>query len=314
MKSTPQEIEDARLLVKQTETEIACHVRKGKRVHIIWDFDSVLASPLSEDIFKFIKYDFEKYFEYEAKLLLSPPKPGIWLPLAKKVKVLHASQDIVTARSSFLGFRVMLFCMWYCGTNLSQWVRWILQIGHRSKSDSFRIILESLQKDKDVFIYFIDDNPKHVEAFCEVSRTLGMVERTAGIVSPKIRDYTEEQLQWHYERITNAEDDHPTLIPGTPGGYANGFIVFPNGLDGFRNLITENFLKVERDSAIREFGPLLKMTFQDLFPDEPITPEGLHFAFRYLQEEATHDTMVLNEIMEQHFYLKEKGVTREDQK
>ncbi len=298
MKSTSQEVFDACALVRQTETEIARLTTEGKRVHIIWDFDCVLTTPLSEDIFELVKYDLDKYFEYEARLSLSPPRPGIWLPLAKRVGELHTSQDIVTARSSFLAFRIMTFCMWHCGTNPSRWVRWILYLGHQSKADSFRIILESFLKDSETLVYFIDDNPKHVEVFSEVSQRLGMAERTVGIIAPKIRDYTDEQLKWHYDAVTQTVGNCPALIPGTPGGYTNGFLTLPDGLTGVRNLILKSLQSAEQSGAIEKFGPLLEMTFKDEFPDEPITPGGLYYAFLLLKGEAAHDTEMIKEILE----------------
>ena len=298
MKSAPQEIQQAQRLVQQTEVEIIQLVAEGRQVHIIWDFDRVLSSSLSDDVFRLRENNLENYFDYEARLFLSSPRPGLWLPLAQKVGELHTSQDIVTARSSFLSFRVMTFCMWHCGLDISRWVRWILFLGHQSKADSFRIILESLKKDPRFFFVLVDDNFRHVEIFNRVCQTMKMADRTRGIVSPQIRDYTEEQLRLHYESIMTAEGDQPTIVPGFPGGYSNGFIVFPNGLEGFRNLVRENFLRAEQESVIEKFAPWLELTARDLFPEGPITPERLHCAFRFLQKEAIHDTMVLNEIME----------------
>src|SRR3989344_4550256 len=263
MKSTPEEIDKARKLVRKTEEEIEQLVQEGKQVHIIWDFDGVLSSSLSDDVFEICGRNLEKYFEYEARMFLSPPRSGLWLELAKKVGKLHQTQDIVTTRSSFLAFRVMTFCMWHCGSDISRFVRWMLYIGHQSKSDSFRIILESLKENPNIFVYFIDDSSRHVETFIEASQGLGMAERTIGIVSPKIRDYDEEQLKWHYEEVMKSQGDNPVITPGTPGGYVNGHIVFPNGLGGFRELVAQNYFASERTSAIEKFGPILEMTCKE---------------------------------------------------
>lgn len=298
MRSTPQEIQNAQKLIKQVEVEITQLIAEGNQVHMIWDFDGVISSPLSDDIYS-LAGSIEDYFNYETRLFLSPPRPGIWLPLAKKIGRLHTSQDIVTARSSFIAFRVMTFCLWHCGSNPTQWVRWILFLGHQSKADSFRIILESFKREPRVFIVFVDDSSRHVKIFDETSQKMGMAERTTGIISPKIRDYDEGQLRMHYDSIVDAEGDRPTIIPGFPGGYTNGFIAFPNGLDGFRELIAKNFLQAEQGGAIEKFGPLLELTFKDLFPGEPVTPVELHYAFNFLQGEAAYDTMVLNEVMEE---------------
>ena len=138
MKSSPEEIQKAKLLVAQTEAETTYLISEGKQIHFVWDFDGVLASPLSDDIFDLTGKNLKKFFEYEMRLFLSPPRPGIWLPLAKKVGTLHVSQDIVTARSSFLAFRIIMFCMWHGEKDPSAWMRWILQIGHQPKTENSR--------------------------------------------------------------------------------------------------------------------------------------------------------------------------------
>ena len=298
MKSSEEEVKVANRLVADTSAEIADLKSRGKKVHIIWDFDFVLCSGLSDDVFSLVGGDLAKYFEYEARLSLSVSKPGIWLPLAERVGELHSSQDIVTARSSFLAFRVMMFCMWFAKDTF-RWVRWILYIGHQSKSDSFRIILDSFKKDPDTVVYLVDDNPKHVDAFNRLSADSGMSDRTKGIVSPKIRSYDEEQLAMHYDRVMNAKGGVPEVIPGYPGGYADGFIVMPDGIQGFKNICVDSFLGSERTAAIDKFGTTLEITHQHLFPGQPVTPEGLHFAYKFLQEEGRHDTMMINELMEE---------------
>ena len=303
MKSTPEEIYKAHILVQETQAEIAELIARGKRVHIGWDFDGVLSTPLNEDVFSLTQFDLKRFFEYQARLSTSPPKPGIWLPLAKQVGELQASQDIVTAQSSFMMFRIMLFCMWHCGNDLSSWVRWILGVGHQAKLGSFRIILESFKNDPETVIYCIDDNAKHVIAFLDASQELGMIERTKGIISPTIRDYTREQLNLHYKSVMGAEGDNPVLVPGTPGGYVNGFLTLPDGLNGFRKVVADAFRQAEQTSVIKQFGPILESTFRDLFPDEPVTPGGLHYALRILQGEAAHDTAMINEIGETIAYM-----------
>jgi len=299
VKSTGEEIKSAHELVKRVEADIARQAAEGKRIHIIWDFDSVLSSPLSDDVFAHVNGDLEKYFDYEARMSMSPPRPGLWLPLAEKIGKLHSSQDIVTTRSSFLAFRVMVFCIWHASSDISKWMRWILFVGHQSKGDSFRIILESFRNDADMIVYYIDDSEKHIGTFSDISRKLGMSGRTVGIVSPKIRNYSREQFEWHYQSVMGALGDDAALVPGTPGGYANGHLVLPGGLAGFRTVIAKSFLRAEQKAVIDQFGPVLESECKDLFPGEPVTPKRLHSAFRFLQEEAIHDTMVIDEIMEE---------------
>ncbi|OGM99060.1 MAG: hypothetical protein A2817_01715 [Candidatus Yanofskybacteria bacterium RIFCSPHIGHO2_01_FULL_39_8b] len=131
MKSSSEEISKAENLVKETEEKIKSLKRQGRKVYIIWDFDFVFASGLSDDIFNLVGFNLEKYFEYEARLCWQAPESGIWISLASRVGELHQSQDIVTARSSYLAFRVMYFCMM---KSLSpSWVRWMLFLGHQTK-------------------------------------------------------------------------------------------------------------------------------------------------------------------------------------
>src|SRR3989338_7653134 len=217
MKSSSEEIAKAEALVEQTEGRIKELKDQGKKVHIIWDFDFVLASGLSDDVFNLVNYDLEKYFEYESRLSWSRPQPGIWLPLAEKVGKLHDSQDIVTARSGFLSFREMFFCAWFSDDPL-KWARWILFIGHQAKTDSFRIIIDSFKKDGDVVIFFIDDNQKHVETFEQIALEMNLGERSFGVVSPRIRLYDKEQLELHYRSVIEAEGVGSTYVPGYPGG------------------------------------------------------------------------------------------------
>ena len=296
MKSTHEEVAGANKLVASIEEQIKALIEQGRKAHIIWDFDFVLASGVSDDVFSLAKFDLKKYFEYEARLSMSVPKPGIWLPLADQIGKLHTSQDIITARSSFLAYRVMMFCMWF-GENPFEWVRWVLYIGHQSKADSFKIILDSFKKDEQFSVFFVDDNPKHIDTFNGVSQEIGMSDRTFGVVSPKIRAYDEEQLKMHYDSVMNAVGDVPTITPGYPGGVQNGFIVFPNGIKGFRKMCLDSFFTSEREGALNTFNPILETALKIEFPDLPATPENLHFMYNFLKEEARHDTMMMDEMM-----------------
>ncbi|MBI2064529.1 MAG: hypothetical protein HYT62_00550 [Candidatus Yanofskybacteria bacterium] len=301
MKSTHEEIVIARELVKNTETRIKSLIEKGKKVHVIWDFDFVLASGLSDDVFALTGYNLEKYFEYESRLSWSRPQPGIWLPLAEKVGELQASQDIVTARSSFLAFRVMLFCAWFSADPL-KWVRWVLFIGHQAKVDSFRIIFDSFKRDSDIVIFFVDDNAKHVEAFNQVGTEMGLGERAIGIISPKIRLYSEEQLELHYNSVMEQAGTAPTYVPGYPGGYINGFVVMPDGIRDFRRKMINDFYDVKKKGVVEKHRLLLENEHQVIFPGTPMTTDSLYAVFEILRGEAEHDTAMINELMEESRY------------
>lgn len=298
MKSSPEEIAQATELVKNTETKIRSLIESGKKVHIIWDFDFVLASGLSDDVFNMIKFDLGKYFEYESRLSWSRPQPGIWLPLAQKVGELQASQDIVTARSSFLAFRVMLFCAWFSADPL-KWVRWILFIGHQAKADSFRIIIDSFKKDDNVVIFFIDDNAKHVEAFEQISKDMNLGERAVGIISPKIRLYDEEQLELHYKSVMEATGSASSYVPGYPGGYIDGFVVMPDGIRGFREKMINDFYDIKKKGVVEKHRTVLEIEHELFFPGTPKTLDSLYAVFEILRGEVKRDTAMIDEIMQE---------------
>lgn len=298
MKSSPEEIAKAKEFVKNTEARIRSFIENGKKIHIIWDFDFVLASGLSDDVFTLTGYDLNKYFEYESRLSWSRPQPGIWLPLANKVGELQVSQDIVTARSSFLAFRVMLFCAWFSSDPL-KWVRWVLFIGHQAKLDSFRIIIDSFKKDENVVIFFIDDNPKHIEAFDQISKDIGLGDRTVSIVSPKIRLYGKEQLKLHYRSVMEAIDTTPTYVPGYPGGYIDGFVVMPDGIRGFREKMIDDFYDIKKKGVVEKHREVLEIHHELYFPGVPMTQDSLYMVFEILRQEASHDTAMIDEIMQE---------------
>lgn len=235
MKSTPEEVAAADNLARETRARIIELIEQGKKVHIIWDFDGVLADSRSDDIFALISFNLQKYFAYEERLLFECPGSGKWLlPIAHNCGAYphfpsdKFSQDIVTARSSTLALRVHFFCLSY---HLP--IRWMLFLGHQSKRDSYRIILESLKKDPDYVIFCVDDGAKHIAAFQEISKELGMEDRTFGIVSPVVREYTEAELQEHLSKVMNAKGDDPLRVRD-PSDDCNGFIVLPGGFRQFQ--------------------------------------------------------------------------------
>lgn len=280
MKSTPEEIASAKEMVRTTELQIRDLVCKDKKVHVVWDFDFVLASGLSDDIFSLVKFDLKKYFEYEARLCWSCPEQGIWLPLATSVGLLHHSQDIVTTRSSYLAFRVMNFCL--MKSMNPNWIRWMLFLGHQTKSDSFRIILDSFKNQPDVHIFFVDDAKKHVDAFLKTSSELEMSERTTGIVSPQVRNYTEEELEQHYNAVMASTGDKPVLVPHYSG--CGNFTVLPNGLSDFRKEAMGTNVNLHQEAIVEGLRDVLEDFHDEMMPDKPKTTENLYFLYELLKE------------------------------
>ena len=263
MKSTDQEIAEAQALVKATEARIEELVQQEKKVHIIWDFDFVLASGLSDDVFNLTGYNLEKYFEYEERLLFQSPGPGQWLlPIAHNTGAgIHFppeqfTQDIVTARSSYPAMRVQIFCLsWNVPT------RWMLFLGHQPKEGSYRIILESLKPDPDTHIFCVDDSQKHIDTFNSVCAELNMESRSTGIFSPAIRAYTKTELKKHIKSVLSAKGKKPLRVRD-PSDDMRGFIVLPDGIVQFREQIngavdrqsTEGHTAELRNAFVNAYG------------------------------------------------------------
>lgn len=281
MKSTPAEVVEAEKLVKTTKVNIQELVKLGKKVHIVWDFDFVFASGLSEDVFSLTGYNLEKYFEYEGRLCWQTPESGIWMTLASEVGTLHQSQDIVTARSSYLAFRVMYFCM--MKSLDPSWVRWMLFLGHQTKSDSFRIILESFKKDPDAHIFFVDDAKKHVDNFLAAGEKIEMSARITGIVSPQIRRYTDEELKSHYDAVMSVSGDKPVIVPNYRKGYG-GFTVLPNGLRGFRSEAMGVTVKLHMEAVVENLRDLLEPDHERIWPGRPMTIDSLYALYEIMRE------------------------------
>ncbi|HEY4520152.1 hypothetical protein A2673_00490 [Candidatus Kaiserbacteria bacterium RIFCSPHIGHO2_01_FULL_50_13] len=257
-KSTTKEIEEVNVLVRSARAQMQKLIQSGKRVHVIWDFDGVLADSRSDDIFKLTGSDIKAYFEYEERLLFESPGKGSWLlPIAHNCGSLphfpqeRFTQDIVTARSSTLALRAYNFC-----TSWALPVRWMLCLGHQPKQESYRIILESLKNDPDYRIFCVDDNAKHVEAFQDVARELGMEDRAFGIVSPAIRAYTEDELREYYARVMGAVGDSPIRVRD-PSDDFKGFLVLPKGLEQYRKIMGS----VENEQHSRGYDEELRQIF-----------------------------------------------------
>ncbi|MDO8676709.1 MAG: 5'-nucleotidase [Candidatus Azambacteria bacterium] len=237
-KSTKKEIQNSNNLVLDTLEKIKELLQQEKKVHIIWDFDGVLADNRSEEVFTVINFNLKEYFKYEERLLSECPRRGPWLlgiahnaPVRPNFPQEFFSQDIVTARSSTLAMRVYIFCLaWQLK------VRWMLFIGHQSKKESYRIILKSLQKDPDYYVFCVDDKAKHVEDFRLVSVEEGMENRAIGIVSPVVRTYNAKELKKHFNMVMKATGNVPIRVRD-PSNDLLGFIVLPKGVNQFREQI-----------------------------------------------------------------------------
>ncbi|TSC77853.1 MAG: hypothetical protein G01um101429_924 [Parcubacteria group bacterium Gr01-1014_29] len=262
-KSTKKEIQEVTDLVLDTRARIEELLQNGKKVHIIWDFDGILVDSRSDDVFALTEFNLEAYFTHEERLLFQSPDRGLWLlPIAHNVGSIprfppeRFTQDIVTTRSSTLSIRVHMFCLAW---NLS--IRWILFLGHQPKQGSYRIILESLKDDLDYYIFCIDDNTKHVEAFKNVSIEMGLDSRTFGIVSPIVRTYTKKGLKKYFDRVMNAVDNTPLRVRD-PSDDMHGFLILPGGLKQFKanmsTLVNEqqnsgHYFEL-RNAFVRAFG------------------------------------------------------------
>jgi len=262
-KSAKEEIEKNKRLVADTKTAINALIKNGKKIHIIWDFDGVLADSRSDDVFKLLNCDIKKYFEYEERLLFQSPGPGQWLlPIAHNTGAgIHFppeqfTQDIVTARSSYPAMRVQIFCLsWNVPT------RWMLFLGHQPKEGSYRIILESLKPDPDTHIFCVDDSQKHIDTFNSVCAELNMESRSTGIFSPAIRAYTKTELKKHIKSVLSAKGKKPLRVRD-PSDDMRGFIVLPDGIVQFREQIngavdrqsTEGHTAELRNAFVNAYG------------------------------------------------------------
>ncbi|MBI1872225.1 5'-nucleotidase [Candidatus Collierbacteria bacterium] len=229
-RSTKTEIANVEGLVFSTRQKIERLLRSGKKVHMIWDFDGVLADSRSDDVFALAGYNLDAYFAHEERLILESPGQGPWLlPIAHNQDFWqdNFTQDVVTARSSALALRVHLFCMQW---NLS--TRWMLFLGHQPKNEAYRIILKSLKDDPDYHVFCIDDGAKHIEAFQKVCIEEGMEDRSYGIISPVTRKYSKEELGEYYSRVMGAIGNGPIRVRDSSDD-TRGYIVLPRGSKQF---------------------------------------------------------------------------------
>jgi len=277
--STPQEMRRVRALIRLTEYKIRKLLAKGKRVHIIWDVDSVLCSGRSDDVFALLGFDVAKYFTYEERLIAEILEAGPWLWLARACgdSGAQTSQDVVTARSSFLAFRaIYLLLSWKIP------VRWQLFVGHQSKAESYRIILKSFEKDLDTHIFYVDDGKKHIDAFNGVAGELGMLERCYGILSPQIRVWGEDELKHEVAAVMAASGDNPVFvrIHNTDTGAIRRMApIVPNPLEYLRNVFGGQHYEVWKKTVVEELRPSLEKFAREVMPGRVPTDDDLFMLF-----------------------------------
>ena len=284
-KSTPEEIAACAALVSRTEQEIERLVAEGKKVHLIWDVDHVLVSGRSDDVFAALGYDVPKYFAFEERLAFECMSDGPWARLARRCgeKTRHQSQDIVTARSSFLSLRVM---MWLLMNGYID-IRWQLFVGHQSKAESYRIILKSFERDPDVHVFMVDDGAKHVEAFKQVAAELGMSDRTVGILSPQIRQYDEAEIKREAEAVLGYAGDKPAFITVRDRvlGEDNGryLTVTPDPFQSIRRALLSEHMDLHKEATVEQHRKTLEAFSDDVTPGQPKTVEHLFFLHELLR-------------------------------
>ena len=239
--STKKETQEITKLIFATRANIEELLHNGKKVHVIWDFDGVLANSRSDDVFALSNGNLKTYFAHEERLLFQSPEEGPWLlPIAHNadLKALGFSpecftQDIITSRSSYLATRVHIFCLsWQLE------IRWMLFLGHQSKKESYRIILKSLKNDPDYSVFCVDDSVKHIETFKETATEECMQDRAFGIASPVIRNYTKKNLKEYFARVMNASGNNPIRVRD-PSNDFHGFLVLPEGVNQFHRQIND---------------------------------------------------------------------------
>lgn len=273
-KSNEDSLERSRRQVTAIRRIVEHHLLHGKKVHFVWDVDHVLVSGRSDDAFALLGYDVDKYFTYEERLLFEPLEPGPWAGLAMECGDLHHTQDIVTARSSYLAMRVMYFLI-----AKKILTRWQLFVGHQSKRESFRIILDSLKQDADTFIIYVDDAQKHVETFRALTEELGMADRCLGVLAHQVREYSEDELRHEISEVSRGKGSTPFLVRvfcSETGLVKRQVQVTPDPAKSLREMFWEGFFRHHRDAVIQESRPQLLKMAKELMGIEWPTDDQLY--------------------------------------
>ncbi len=243
----------------------------------------MLVSGRSDDVFALLWFDVDKYFAYEERLVTEILEDGPWAGFARKCGEWHQTQDIVTARSSFLALRVMFFML----RNRSMPVRWQLFIGHQPKAESYRIILKSFEKDPDAHVFCVDDVKKHVDAFNAVAAELGMSARCRGILSPQIRGYSEEDLRHEIDGVMNPPGAEPYLVPPRewrPGAGNRQVQVVPDPRAFIGEMLQLASQKADIRAVVEQHRAELEKLADALMPGRPKTDGNLFYLYELIRE------------------------------
>lgn len=79
-RSTKKEMQEVKNLISATLAQINGLIQSGKKVHIIWDFDGILADSMSNDVAALADptgSNLAAYFAYEERLLFEIPGEGL---------------------------------------------------------------------------------------------------------------------------------------------------------------------------------------------------------------------------------------------
>lgn len=282
--STLEELHRAHRLVLAKELAIRRLVAQGKKVHVIWDLDFVLFSGRSDDVFGLLGFDVKKYFTYEERLITDVPESGLWMRIAQKCGDygLQCSQDVVTARSSFLAQRAQ-----HALISGRIPVRWQLFVGHQSKADSYRIILKSFEKDADMHVFCVDDAKKHVDAFTAVAAELGMSDRCHGVLAPQTREYDEVELRRGIDGVMNAVGSDPFIVTVNDGGagkYRRQLQVTPDPMGTLRSMFWGAFWRTHVSSTVNASRRPLEDWANEIWPGQKQTDETLFMMSEMLRE------------------------------
>lgn len=273
MQSSSQDIFALASLVDRTGNEIARLRREGKRVHMIWDFDFVLAFGLSEDVFDLSGRDIAKFLEYENRLCLESLRKGPWLRLALQAGSLHQSQDIVTARAGIAGYRAMVSCIEW--SPAPDFIRATYCVGQQPKRESFRAILSPLRDENDVHVFFVDDTPEVALQFDAVAEEMGMGAQTRSIVSPRLREYTRADLENHYDAVMSARGEGVVLVPHWRKGHSS-FHVVPSGARRLRDIVLGNQVEVFKEGFVDRHRSALRKAHARVRPEKEASVQELY--------------------------------------
>ncbi|MFA5853596.1 MAG: hypothetical protein WC866_00775 [Patescibacteria group bacterium] len=283
--STPEELQRSAEQVCELEALIHRLRAEGHDVHIIWDVDRVLVSGRSDDAFAHLGFKVEKYFDHEERLFTEVLENGPFARIARACGEdgMHQSQDIVTARSSFLGLRVTRFLLHNFGID----VNWMLQIGHQSKEDSYRIILEYRKKNPKSYVISVDDMQKHTDAFDAAASKLGMNDRSCSILAHIVREYDEDEMRHEVDAVMAVQGDHPTFVDTfctQTGRLKRRVMVTPKPRDTMREMFQRVHLETLMRGCVELHRVELEKLADELMPGAPKSIDNLFYLYELIRE------------------------------